>query len=143
LKKEFFNNPLSWRMFKSAITTCPQGWYLNIELIEIHVCISVIKISMCTVNIQLIFKYHTCTMATKATSKWFVDNLIKISCYNTLLQLYLGGQFYSWWKPEYLEKTNNQSQFTDKLHHIMLCRVHLVKNGVFKLTTLVVIGKLN
>jgi cytochrome b561 len=37
-----------------------------------------------------------------------------------LMVLYRGGQFNWWSKPEYPEKTTNQSQVTDKLYHIML-----------------------
>ena len=65
-------------------------------------------------------------------------NGYELWCFNNI-QLYHGCQLYWWRKPEYMEKTTDLSQVTDKLYHIMLYWVHLAWAG-FKLTTLVMIG---
>jgi len=64
------------------------------------------------------------------TPEW---QIIYLFCFNNI-QLYHGGQFYWWRKPE---KTNNLSQVTDKLDHIML---YTLPWSRFELTTSVVIG---
>jgi hypothetical protein len=48
----------------------------------------------------------------------------------TIFQLYRGSEFFWRRKPEYPEKTIDMPQVTDKLHHIMLYRVHFTVKGV-------------
>jgi hypothetical protein len=57
--------------------------------------------------------------------------------HSTIYQLY--RQFYWRRKPEYLEKTTELPQVTDKIYQIMLYPVHLTLAG-FELTMLLMIG---
>ena len=47
---------------------------------------------------------------------------------STIFQLYRGGQFYGWKKSGVNEENPRLS--TNKLIHIILCRVHLAMSGI-------------
>ena len=50
--------------------------------------------------------------------------------FNNITDINCGGQFYWWRKQEYLEKTTDMMQVTDKHYHIMLYVVYLTMSGI-------------
>jgi hypothetical protein len=48
---------------------------------------------------------------------------------STIFQIYRGGQFYWWRKPEYPEKAIDLSQVTDNVVHLALIEIRTNKIG--------------
>jgi hypothetical protein len=50
--------------------------------------------------------------------------------FNNISDIYRGGPFYRWWKPEDQDKTTDLPQVTDKLYHIKVYRVQITMSGI-------------
>jgi hypothetical protein len=90
-------------------------WLLRVPLIQEW------KNHFCFVCTQLQILISCKCLIIIGLGLWFLMPL------STIFQLYHGGQFYWWRKPE---KTTDLLQVTYNLYHIMLYRLHLTMNGV-------------
>jgi hypothetical protein len=70
-----------------------------------------------------------------ASIEWLGLGLWCLMSLSTIFQLYRGGEFYWWRKPEYLEKTTDLP-----LTNFQCCIKYTLSWAGFELTTLVVIG---
>ena len=116
-------------------------YYINIQLDCNVLCLIYIYL-LCISFITIIYTWKGRKINVVPPKRNHPHQMVGLWCLmplSTIFQLYRGCQFYWWRKSEYLQKTMDLPQVTDKISHTVVSSTHRLSE-IRTRTTLVVIG---